>query len=326
MKITKKNLTTYLRGSQFLATGGGLPMAVHKKIFDQILKVTKEIISTDAKGFSQNDQLISAYGVGDPSQIPDGFDEMVMGAFCKYTKLTKKNIKGLIPGEIGAEGLAFHISLLTGIPVIDADLVGGRAAPEIQLDLFSVFDLPITPVLLIAMNGKSILLEGKFSAQEIERTSRSFFVHNGSSGLLIGYGIDAKHFVQNAIVGSISMALQIGTLLEKNDMAVLARLYGASVLSDGMVREVVLASKGGFFCGEIILSDGTMKVKNENIKFIKEVDGHVYTAPDIMMFIDKNNNPIHNTHMHEYVGKKIRLIHMPAMGYWKTQKAKKLWQ
>ncbi|MFA5985991.1 MAG: DUF917 family protein [Parcubacteria group bacterium] len=324
MKITKKNLDTYLKGSQFLATGGGLPLQMHKKIFTQIIRDDSEISPKDLRSFSDEDYLISAYGVGDPSCIPDGFDRAVVRAFQKYKDLTQKEITGIIPGEIGAEGLSFLISRITGIPVADADLVGGRAAPEIQLDVFSVYDLPITPTLLIAINGKSIYLEGQFTAQDIEKISRDFFDLNGSSGLLIGYGISAKDFARYAITGSLTLALQIGQVLDRDDMQSLTTICGGSIISTTIVKKVELKSRGGFLSGEIICADGIMQVKNENIQF-EDQNGQLYVAPDILMFINGRGEPIHNTLMKKYIGKTVRLIHIPAIGYWATKKARALW-
>ncbi len=325
MKITKKNIDLYLKGSQFLATGGGLPLHIHKQIFDQILTQKNEISPISIGELSDDDYLISAYGVGDPSIIPADFGRVVINAFQKYRKLTQKKIKGIIPGEIGAEGLAFLISQITDIPVVDADLVGGRAAPEIQLDVFSVYDLSITPVLLVAMNGKSIYLEGKFLAQEIEKISRDFFAQNGSSGILIGYGISSKEFFKYAITGTLTYALQIGRFLEKNDIVGLVNLCGGAILCVTKIQGVDLKSVSGFSRGNIVCTDGTMFVKNENIVFL-DLQERPYTAPDILMFVDDCGMPIHNTCMESYVGKYVMLIHVPAAGYWALQKARGLWQ
>ena len=68
-----------------------------------------------------------------------------------------------------------------------------------------------------------------------------------------------------------------------------------------------------------------MKVKNENIAFIKK-NGKSLIAPDILMFVDENYNPIHNTEMKEKVGLNIILLHIPAKGYWQKSTAKKLWK
>ena len=221
MIITKGNIETYLKGSLFLGAGGGLPYEIHKKIFNDIFQNVNKINVASLDDFDSDDILVSAYGVGDPSIIPDNFSETIKTGFVKFQKLTGISIKGIIPGEIGAEGLAFQIERYTKLPVVDSDLVGGRAAPEIQLDVFSVFDLNIAPVLLVSVNGKSLFLEGEYNAIEIEKISRSFFADNGSSGVLMGYGISMGKYKQYAMKNTLSYAMQIGKLLDQKNLLIL---------------------------------------------------------------------------------------------------------
>ncbi len=325
MNITKKDLTAYLKGSQFLATGGGLPFALHKKIFHRVLAGKDHVEAISLKDLKTDDIVVSAYGIGDPSIIPENFADVAITAFDKYKKMTGYDIKGIIPGEIGAEGLAFLVSRYTHVPVIDADLVGGRAAPEIQLDVFTVCNLSITPVLLMALNGKSIFLEGVFPAKEIEKISREFFAYNGSSGLLVGYGISAHDLAEYAIQNTLTLSMQIGTALWNKDMQNMLDIIDGTILCKTTVENVLLESSKGFLCGTIIYAHGVMTVKNENM-FFTDHDGKKWCAPDILMLLDEAYNPIHNADVVKYIGKEVYVIHAPATGYWKKNKAKKMWQ
>ncbi len=324
MIITKDNVENYLKGSLFLGTGGGLPYSIHKAIFNKILSKTNEIKITSLNTFAEDDILISAYGVGDPSDIPDNFEELVNVGFKKFQRLTGCDIKGIIPGEIGAEGLAFQIGQYMEIPVVDSDLVGGRAAPEVQLDVFNLFDLDITPILLIAANGENLFLEGEHRANKIEKISRKFFDDNGSSGILIGYKINAKKYKQFAMANTLSQALEIGKLLSKKKLETLKEQFSMDAVYSGVVKDVLLESKGGFLIGEIILENAKVKIKNENIVFIS--DNEKINAPDLLIFLDKEYNPIHNTQMKSQINKEVILLHKKAQGYWQSKEAEQLWQ
>lgn len=324
MKITKKDLTAYLNGSQFLATGGGLPFAIHEKIFQRVLLERQHVEAISLKDLNADDVVVSAYGIGDPSIIPENFADVAITAFDKYKKMTGYDIKGIIPGEIGAEGLAFLVSQYTHVPVIDADLVGGRAAPEIQLDVFTVCNLSITPILLMALNGKSIFLEGVFTAKEIEKISRDFFSYNGSSGLLVGYGTFARDLAEHVIQNTLTLSMQIGAVLRNKDMKKMLQLIEGEILCKTTVEKVLLESSRGFLCGTITCTNGVMSVKNENM-YYADHDGGKWCAPDILMLLDEECNPIHNAHVADYINKEVYVIHAPAMGYWQEKKARKMW-
>lgn len=324
MNITKKDLTAYLKGSQFFATGGGLPFALHEKIFQRVLAGKDHVEAISLKDLKADDVVVSAYGIGDPSIIPENFADVAITAFDKYKKMTGYDIKGIIPGEIGAEGLAFLVSQCTHVPVIDADLVGGRAAPEIQLDVFTVCNLSITPVLLMALNGKSVFLEGVFTAQEIEKISRDFFAQNGSSGLLVGYGISSQDLAKHAIQNTLTLSMQMGMALWEKDMKKILQLIDGKILCKTAVENVLLESSCGFLCGTITCKNGVMTVKNENM-FFTDHEGKKWRAPDILMLLDEECNPMHNAYATEYIGKEVYVIHAPAIGYWQKNTAKKMW-
>ncbi len=325
MKITKYNVDTYIQGSVFFGTGGGLPGDLHQKIFQDLLDSTDEINAHPLEAFPDEAILVSAYGVGDPSKIPENFVDKVREGFAKYKKLTGIKIAGIVPGEIGAEGLAFQVGACVDLPIVDADLVGGRAAPEIQLDVFSVFGLPIVPVVLYAMNDKSIFLEGNFSAQEIEHISRNFFAQNGDSGFLIGYGMSAGEYKKYAMAGTLSQTMRAGELLHAKNSAGLVSLFDGKIMSEGVIEAVELKSQDGFLVGKIKLAGGVMEVKNENISFLQK-NGSLVQAPDILILLADDGTPIHNTKIAAMVGQHVRLIYLPAQGYWNSVIGRELWE
>src|SRR3989338_753976 len=129
--ISQENYESYILGSTFFATGGGLPPIQHAAMFRDLLKHTPALPVQACSDFDPQAFLVSVYGVGDPSQVAGSFDTLVRRAIDAYEQHTAIRIAGLIPGEIGAEVLAFQAAACLGLPVVDSDLVGGRAAPEV---------------------------------------------------------------------------------------------------------------------------------------------------------------------------------------------------
>lgn len=322
-KFGKADLDSLLSGSAFLGTGGGLPMHEHRKAFLQAIKRCPVRIH-DIGEFKSNDYLATLYGVGDPSK-GSSMNSLVPIALNMFQKLSGRRIAGIIPGEIGAEGIAFQAAAVAQLPVVDTDLVGGRAAPEIQMDAFTIHKKAITPVLALAKSGKSIYLQGKLSAKEVEDLLRMFFDRNDGSGILVGYSIfarDANHIVQ---LGTLSLAQQVGSLLLSKDAAQLKKILTAKMLTETTMRRVELFSSGGFLRGYLQVGEYTIYVQNEHLAVMHN-KRLVACAPDVLVLLAASTmRPIHNSEARNYVGKRVQLWHAPARGYWKLARAKKLW-
>lgn len=325
-KITNKNFKVYLKGSIFLATGGGLPFSASQKTLKFIFDQKKSIKVYDLNEFAKNKHFASIYGVGDPSKAnPIKEAELVKIALGKFKKLTRINIDGIIPGEVGAEASSFLAASFLNLPVVDSDLVGGRAAPEIQLDVFSIAGLKITPVMGFSSNGKTVLLEKNINANEIETILRPFFAKNGGSGIIIGYLIKKSVYEKFGMKNTLSLAFQIGSALEKKDISELKKITKAKKIIEEKIIEVSLKSKDGFLQGRIIFENYRIAVKNENILLFRK-NKKIAQAPELIIIVDKNFNPIHNAEIGNKTNEEVFIIILSATGYWKSMKGLQLWQ
>lgn len=325
--INKRNLETYLLGSQFFGTGGGLPLEKHKKIFLKALERKHNLEFVPITAFNTIDTLATIYGVGDPSQIQDGFASLTLRGLEQFEKLSRLEVKGILPGEIGAEGLAFLCATVLDLPVVDTDLVGARAAPEIQLDTFTVHGVSLTPLLGMAGNGKSLYFQGNYSAQEIEQTLRVFFENNGGSGILVGYPIAAGEYATIGMLGTLTQTLAIGQQIEKGDLKkYIENDCGGMYIEKQKVQIIDLESKDGFLQGKIVTQNYVIEVKNENIQ-LKSRDGEsiVARAPEVIMLLDRQGVPLHNATLKKQFAHEVTIVVLPAKGYWKKSKAMALW-
>lgn len=323
--LTKKQLSTYLLGSTFFGTGGGLPYNTHLAISAQAFKYTQRICIKDIQEFSPNQYLATIYGVGDPSQPIRNVQQVLRKALKDYEQYTGIQIRGLIPGEIGAEGLVFQASAILGIPVVNSDLVGGRAAPEIEMDCFSVFKKLLTPLLGVSANGKSILLSGSFSAKEVESTLRSFFHQQGGVGILIGYPIVASRYARVGMAGTLTHTQAVGEALHSFHIEKVLAVAGGRIIAEGKLTQSTLKSDSGFLKGVITIGGYTILVKNENI-VLKHGETKIAQAPDLIILLDSHNLPVHNADVRKRINQLLKIIHIPAQGYWKTPHAKRLWK
>ncbi|TAK95799.1 DUF917 family protein, partial [Patescibacteria group bacterium] len=278
--------------------------------------------------FSKQEFLVSAYGVGDPSEISVSSKEIIrllQKAFRKYAEETGIRPAGIIPGEIGAEVMAFQAAVFSGLPVVDADLVGGRAAPEIQMDVFSVYNLPITPILGMSFSGKSFFIREKMGAREVELRMRAFFKKNGKGGILIGYPITAGQFRKIALTGSLSLSVGLGKkLIAKNIPGALERI-GGKILAKEKVLSVAAKGSGDFFQGWAKIGDLDLWIKNENIQ-LSRLGKTIAQAPGIIALLDFSGKPIHNSVLKKQLNKEVIVVGVLARGYWKTKRGRGLWR
>ena len=320
-------MDTYLLGSQFFGTGGGLPLEKHKKIFLQALEKKYDLSFTNIHSFESHDRLASIYGVGDPSKAQENFEELTLQSLAQFERLSGIKVKGIIPGEIGAEGLAFLSGSILDLPVVDSDLVGGRAAPEIQLDTFTVHAKPLTPLLGFAENKKSIFLEGNFSAEEIENILRTFFEKNGSSGMLVGYPIFAGEYAKIGMLQTLSETLQMGEILADKKLSSFVSDQNGKLFENEIIEEVHLESGGGFLQGSIQTKNYEIEVKNENMALIQKRNRKdLAQVPEIIMVLSAEGTPLHNADIAKYRGKEVQIVVLPAKGYWNVHENQLAWE
>lgn len=323
--ITKQNLPSLLLGSLFCGTGGGLPYKAHKKIFDALLEKNKKLSVRSIEEFKPQEYLATVYGVGDSSKPIPNVETLLKEALKEYERLTGRKIHGILPGEIGAEGVAFQAGAYLNLPLVDSDLVGGRASPEIQMDAFSAYHIPITPVLGSSINDKRILLMGAFLAKGVEDVLRGFFKGNGGVGILVGYPIKAKKYQGIGMQNTISRSIKFGEYLTQQNLNGLLKEYKGEIIAQEKIHHVTLKSEEGFLQGWIEFGTHKIWVKNENIALYRGRDKKIL-APDMIALVSKKGKPIHNSEAKNYKNKEVSIVHLPAFGYWKQADKRKLWE
>ena len=329
--IDKNNLKHLLLGSLFLATGGGLPPREHQKIFEKLLKIKKKLPVKDITEFQENDCLVSMYGVGNPALAKDNFKELLIKSVNLFKKYFGLKIKGLIPGEIGAEGMAFQGAVYLNLPVVDSDLVGGRAAPEIQMDVFSIYNKPLTP-LIAAVNGKQIVFQGNFLATEIEDTLRNLFGKTKRVGVVVGYPIKAGDYRKIGAKNTLSKAIKVGKILQSSSQALqeLEKFLKGKIIAQEKLQKVELENQKGFLIGWLIFQTKKIWVKNENMACFEKAqskDKSVAKFPDLIVVLEaKSLKPIHNTEIKNFINKELIIFACPGEKYWYTKKGSSLFE
>ncbi len=311
-----------VKGSCLLATGGGLPVRQHSQLFTDALQHNSRIPVKSIGDFSSRDILASIYGVGNPAQIRGDISSLITDTISLFNQYYGLTVAGFIPGEIGAEGMAFFAAAATGLPVVDSDLVGGRAAPEMQMDVFSVYGRSIVPMIGNSDAGRHLVLNGKFSAAEVEMVMRSFFTMKARMGIVLGYSISASDYLSIGAKDTISRSINLGRILSGSRTSILNSLLSllkdARVLVEEKLTDVSLKNLGGFLQGELVFETIRVIIKNENLACLKGKKS-LARVPDLIMLIDASTfEPLHNTEVNNFIGRRIIIITCVSEKYWYT--------
>lgn len=318
-KLNESDFKNLVKGTSILSTGGGLPVQEMNRQYGLLVEQDKFPSLMSVEELQESDFVCSAYGVGSVADAENiDITSMAKIALEQFSTIVNKKIAALVPGEIGGETSALVLGAMLNIPVLDADLVGGRAVPNIEMDVFTLNDIPITPVVVVSSSGKTFSMLEDMPAYDIEKKVRKFVSENGKSGLLVGYGIGggvAKEVLPN---GTLSKSLRVGAG---------EKLTEAEKVCLGKVSNVSLESVNGFLVGTIEVSTQNEEVYSIQVKneFISIEAGGVLvgSVPDSVLMINtKSKFGVHSNSVS--LGMPVEILLLPRMDMWKSERGMEL--
>lgn len=317
MIINSYNSPALLTGSTFFGTGGGGNPRLAKKIYCSLGNQPVKLKSLDQ--FQPNDLFITAYTVGGLIQTPIS-QSIFNQALDIYQKLLDQKISGIIPVEIGPLSLALAVKAATklNLPLIDTDFVGGRSTPEVFLETISLFNIPRTPLIVINQKGNYKVLTRSKNYFEEESFLRNFANKSGDFALVLGYPIRKKLAVESLADKTVSQTIKVGRKIIQK------KLVG-KLLYKGKIAKIKNIKQKGFTAKLLEIKNekniGKLYLKNENLIFWIN-NQPVLTCPDLIILLDKNNQPLYNLDLKNNL--EIKVVGIPAQPLWRTKKGLKL--
>ncbi|MFH1405155.1 MAG: DUF917 family protein [Patescibacteria group bacterium] len=346
--LTPTTINQMLLGATLLATGGGCTLESKQKAMQELPCSSISILE---KADLKPEQMIcTVYGVGPASKKEHDFTKMIQMGAATVQEYTYGKLVGFFLGELGAEQLAFQAAVASGLSVIDADGTGGRAVPEIVQDMFVLQGKSTLPAFVVGSEGIITTMINK-SAEEVEAQVRRIVKQAGSPVLVFDHIIPASE-IDLLNVGSIKESIRIGSLLQtgglvaagfsprlKRSLPPSPRLRwagkatatesksGINTVATGRICTVDLDPADDFLnISATITNDSdtyTLLGKNE-LLVLKKNNKSIITCPDLIMLIDQNGNPIHNSKLDEYQGQPVTILTKSAIPQWQTPIGKKL--
>ncbi len=317
-------------GSSLLSCGGGYAINTSIAEAEKFMRSKNVLRIAPISSFSDSDILCSAYSIGTSEQ--DSLDgEIFLEALRKLEGILGQRIAGIIPGEIGSEVCAASLCVRQSLPLVDTDIVGGRAVPEAQMDSFTLHDLSAIPLVAANKNRQVLIIDHVNDARELEEKLRRFSIESNSDVHVVGNSITAGEARSVLTEGTVSRSLRVGELLlNQRPKSIESLINGLRPITGQATRDLFTGrvisferkSNLSFLSGRIHIVDKGKQnsleilVQNENIIVWK--NGNVVaSAPDLITLVDANRFlPIHNSQIE--ANQEVVVLGIPALFSWRT--------
>jgi uncharacterized protein len=327
IKITKDNYKYLTFGASVYSTGGGIPLGIHNKMFEDLFTKIDSIDLIEIEKLNDKDFIATSYGVG--SSVDTDFDmkPLLEIGLQKLQEITCRKFVGIFPGETNVEFLAFYTAASLGLPVVDADPTGGRAVPELFLDNFNLDNITTLPLVIIDKNLNTKIITKFESFGKIEEDVRDIVVASAGSVICFDHSISVQNAKKTLSLGVLTRSFLLGKMICKSkNMRKVLEFMSATEICAGKVVKIEFNDKvkGEFLEGHYCIENDKNEifkiyVKNENLVVIKN-DLVIASCPDSIIGLDsKTFEGIHNSEIK--IGKKILLVSLFATKKWKTKKA-----
>ncbi|MEV5750405.1 DUF917 domain-containing protein [Actinoallomurus sp. NPDC052308] len=216
-----------------------------------------------------------------------------------------------------------------GLPLVDADGMG-RAFPEIQMVLPSLYGIRATPMAIADEKGNRAVLDTTDN-HWAERLARSVTVDMGCAAAISTYAMTGAQAREALVPGTLSLCAELGGLVRTARAAhadpvavVVERLRGRRLFT-GKVVDVSRRTVTGFARGEARLAgtDGDggaeLVLRFQNEYLVAERDGVIRASvPDLICALDRESGDAVTTEALRY-GQRLTVFAAPADPRWHTE-------
>ncbi|PVU77848.1 hypothetical protein DDW13_00160 [Acidianus hospitalis] len=322
------NLTA---GASFLGSGGGGDPYIGGLMLKRELKSKGELEIIRRPKSSKAFVLGSAM-MGAPivmiEKIPSSSEAKKALEMYSYV-MENKTIDYITPLEIGGVNSTIPLitSAKTGIPIVDGDGMG-RAFPELQMTTFYFFGVSPSPMVIFDERGNTSVIQG-IDGYWTEKIARIITVRFGGSAYIALYGMNMQDYFKCAVLDTLTLALEIGELLNDRKLDHVLDRLKAEILFKGKVIDVYRKVEKGFSKGYVVIegienySNKTLQIDFQNEFLIARTNDNILvTVPDLIVVLDLFNQKPITTDRLKY-GQKVIVIGVPANEKLRTEEALK---
>lgn len=216
--LTADHLPDLARGATFLGTGGGGDPLVGRLLVEQAIAANGPVTVLDPEDVDDDAFVIPTASMGAPTvmveKLPRGTE--AVAALRALESHLGRTADATMPIECG--GINSMIPLLvaarTGLPVVDADGMG-RAFPELQMETFSVYGVPGSPLALAGENDEVAIIDAGADNKRLEWLARGVTIRTGGVSHIAEYAMSGRQVRATAVPRTLSLALSLGTTIRR---------------------------------------------------------------------------------------------------------------
>lgn len=301
-----EHLKDLARGAALLGTGGGGDPFIGRLLVEQAMREHGPVTVLDPDELADDTLVIPTAQMGAPTvvveKIPRGTEpERALQAL---QERLGRAAQATMPIECG--GINSMIPLLvaarTGLPVVDADGMG-RAFPELQMETFSVYGVPGSPMAIAGESDETVVIDTGHDNRQMEWLARGITIRLGGVAHIAEYSMTGRQVKDTAVPRTLSLGLAVGRALrearehntdpiERLSHALAPTLYSnLRVLFRGKVVDVERRTVEGFARGRAKFVDhrgeSELEVQFQNENLVATVDGHVKClVPDLICVLE----------------------------------------
>ncbi|MGI6627937.1 MAG: DUF917 domain-containing protein [Bacillota bacterium] len=338
------DIEDFARGATFFGTGGGGSSESGVKALKEQLEAGREIGWIDVSDVPDDYFTASAFGMGSIApkteetylQMEDfGLgkeryprrSELLIEALHQLERFSGKEIKVLVPGEVGGGNSCTLIAAAaeSGRPAVDGDYAG-RAVPSIFQTGPFIAKKPLLPLASVNQWDNVCFIDKTCNWRMAERIGKQLsiagFLGCGLAGFLMP-GADMKEAVFR---NTMSESYEVGKLIREardggeDPVVAVTEMLGGWVLCRGVVSKKEWWDKEGYYWGYHTFT-GTGGFLGVELKVFFKNENHVCwrngevlaTSPDMIIAVsDETCEPMTNTAVQE--GMKMAVIGLKARG------------
>lgn len=327
--LDERTLIHLAHGCAVLGTGGGGDSEIGLLMAMQALADYGPAQLVDLNELPDDALIMPCGMIGAPTvsleKIENGGEAARLVA--EVEQLWGKPVVALMSAEIGGSNglLPAAWAARLGLPVVDADGMG-RAFPEVPMVTMELAGISPCPSVMTDERANVIVFRANSGAW-LERLARIATVEFGGAAASAEYVLTAAEARSAVVVGSVSLAIKIGSAVAaavEQPVKALVETLSVSQLITGKVADVERRTARGFTRGAVIveglgLDSGRVvriEIQNENLVALER--GHVLASvPDLITVLDSDTADAIATERVRY-GQRVTVIAFPCAPVWRT--------
>jgi len=314
-------------GATLLGTGGGGDPLIGRLLVEEAMRAHGPVTILDPDELDDEMLVIPTAQMGAPTvvleRIPAGPEPLA--ALRRLESHLGRPAAATMPIECG--GINSTIPLLVGaiggLPVVDADGMG-RAFPELQMETFSVYGVPGSPLAIADERGHTVVIDTGDDNRQLEWLARGVTIRLGGVAYIAEYAMTGRQVRDTAVPRTLSLALGVGRAIlgarrrHGDPFAALAEAFARTIythvreLFHGKVTDVERRTENGFALGTARITAmsgaGELEVSFQNENLVAIRDGaQLAVVPDLICVLEETSAEPVTTERLRY-GQRVRVL------------------